>query len=213
MMTKKDRVIKGQWSQEAQITSWGGLGLVERLACSTRLWRDCRELLPERVKTDAGYASLSVAASIIHGLLSGGQGTFAAQGLREDEALQRLLGLEAGVAEEATVWRALGQWAQCGGEAKAGKVQRLQTVRLMNRTERSSMLLEGFMPSFGDGTWLEVEAGSAFEGMKTFDGTSKLMLSALWVGPYLAAQSFAGPGEGEETATHRLIGPVGRSSD
>lgn len=50
--------------------------------------------------------STTVLASMIHGLLSGARGTYAAEPLREDEPLKGLVGLEAGMPEEATVWRA-----------------------------------------------------------------------------------------------------------
>ena len=76
--------------------------------------------LPPRTSTGAGYDSTAVLAAMIHGLLSGARGTFAAEPLREDKALGRLIGLEAGVPEEATVWRALGQWAERGGKQALG---------------------------------------------------------------------------------------------
>ena len=66
-----------------------------------RRWSDGRRLLPSRTRTGAGYDSTAVLAAMIHGLLSGARGTFAAEPLREDKALGRLIGLEAGVPEEA----------------------------------------------------------------------------------------------------------------
>jgi hypothetical protein len=211
MMRKHDRVIKAQWDESEQITAWAGLGLVERLACRTRLWSDCRRFLPARCKSpEAGYDSTSVAASIIHGLLSGSQGTYAAEPLRADEPLRRLLGLEDGAPEEATVYRALGQWADAGGIKAVGCIQRRQVKRLIERTAMPEMMTGGFFPVFGDATWLEVGRETRFEGKKTFDGTSKLMLSTLWVGPYWAGQSFAEQGTDERAATERLIEPVWR---
>lgn len=210
MMSKRGRVIKADWARNEEITAFGGLALVERLAVSTRLWSDCGKLLPARCKREAGYSSLSVAASVIHGLLSGAQGTFAAQSLREDEPLKRLLGLEGGVPEEATVWRALGQWAGLGGEEALSSILHRQALRLIGRTALPWMLVEGFFPIFADGTNLEVESRSGFEGKKTWEGTSKLQWSVVWCGPYAAAQGFAAPGEDEKGTTMRLIAPVWR---
>jgi len=66
----------------------------------------------------------------------------------------------------------------------------------------------GFTPVFVDGTWLEVGRETKFEGMKVFKGEAKLMLSTLWVGPYLAAQCFAAQGQGELTASLALVEPA-----
>ena len=46
--------------------------------------------MPSRTRTGAGYDSTAVAASMIHGLLSGSRGTYAAEPLREDVALRRV---------------------------------------------------------------------------------------------------------------------------
>jgi len=208
MIGKKDRVVKAQWAENEAVTAWGGLALAERLAHRTRLWSDCRKLMPSRTRTGAGYDSTAVAASMIHGLLSGSRGTYAAEPLREDMALRRLVGLESGVPEEATVWRALGQWAEGGGGEALGQIQRRQCRRLIQATPIRAMRHGGFIPVFVDGTWLEVGRRTKFEGAKTFDGATKLMLSTLWVGPYLAGQRFAPEGQGELTASLELIEPV-----
>ena len=208
MIEKKDRVVKARWADEEAITAWGGLALAERLAHRTRLWSDARRELPRRTRTAAGYDSTTVLASMIHGLLSGSRGTYAAEPLREDEALRRLVGLEQGVPEEATVWRALGQWAESGGAEALGRIQRRQCRRLIERTPLGAMRHRGFTPVFLDGTWLEVGRETKFEGAKFFDGATKLMLSTLWVGPYQAAQSFAVEGQSELTASLSLVEAV-----
>ncbi len=208
MIGKKDRVVKAHWAENKEVTAWGGLALAERLAHRTRLWSDCRKMMPSRTRTDAGYDSTAVVSAMIHGLLSGSRGTYAAEPLREDMALRRLVGLEAGVPEEATVWRALGQWAEAGGAEALGRVQRRQCRRLIERTPIQAMRHGGFVPCFVDATWLEVGRRTKFEGAKTFDGATKLMLSTMWLGPYLVGQSFAAEGQGELTASLELIGPV-----
>lgn len=210
MIEKRDRVVKAQWGQNEAVTAWGGLALIEALAHRMRLWSEARRDLPARTRTAAGYDSTTVLASMIHGLLSGARGTYAAEPLREDEALKRVIGLEAGVPEEATVWRALGQWADKDGAAALGRLQRRLCRRLIERTSLASLRADGFTPVFIDGTWLEVGRDSKFEAAKFFDGASKLMLSTLWVGPYLAGQHFAPEGGGEMNASLDLIDPIWR---
>lgn len=206
MMGKRDGVIKGECSENGAMTAFGGLAVAEALACRTRLWSDWRKHGPTRCENGNGYAGEAVAAAIIHGLLSGGQGTAAAEGLRDDAPLRAAVGLEAGVPEEATVWRALGDFS--AAPEKLSEMLRRQSVRMLQTTDRATMLVEGFFAIFGDGTNLEVGGGSKFEGKKTFDGTSKLQWATLWPGPYLAAQSFAPDGGGEAAAVSDLIEPV-----
>jgi len=151
MIVKKDRVAKARWADEKAITAWGGLALAERLAHRTRLWSDCRRLIPARTRTGAGYDSTTVASAMIHGLLSGSRGTYAAEPLRDDEGLRRLVGLEQGVPEEATVWRALGQWAGGRGARAFGRLQRSQCRRLIQSTPMTAMRDRGFGAEHGGG--------------------------------------------------------------
>ncbi len=208
MIGKKDRVVKARWAADSAVTAWGGLALAERLAHRTRLWSEARVRLPARTRTGAGYESSAVLASMIHGLLSGSRGTYAAEPLREDETLARLVGLEQGVPEEATVWRALGQWAENDGVESFGRLQRRQCRGLIGKTPIRAMRFGGFTPVFVDGTWLEVGRRTKFEAVKVFNGAAKLILSTMWVGPYLAAQRFAAKGQGEMTAAMDLVDPV-----
>ena len=206
MVGKREGVIKGECSEKLAMTAFGGLAVAEALACRTRLWSDWRRHGPTRCASGNGYTGETVAAAVIHGLLGGGQGTAAAEGLRDDAPLRMALGLEAGVPEEATVWRALGDFA--AAQDKLSEVLRRQCVRMLGLSDRPAMLVEGFFPIFGDGTNLEVSGGSKFEGKKTFDGTSKLQWATLWTGPYLAAQAFAADGVGEAAAVSDLVEPV-----
>ena len=210
MIEKRDRVVKAQWVENEAVTAWGGLALIEALARRMRLWSEARGEMPRRTRTAAGYESTTVLAAMIHGLLSGARGTYAAEPLREDEALKRLVGLEAGVPEEATVWRALGQWADKDGAAALGRLQRRLCRRLIERTSTAAMRVEGFTPVFIDGTWLEVGRETKFEAAKFFDGAAKLMLSSVWIGPYLTGQHFAPEGGGEMNASLDLINPIWR---
>ena len=115
MLRNKARVVKARWAEKEEVASWGGLALVGRLAHRTRLWSDCRKLMPSRTRTDAGYDSTAVVSAMIHGLLSGSRGTYAAEPLREDRALRRLVGLAAGVPDAPPVVRAWGPCAAAAG--------------------------------------------------------------------------------------------------
>ena len=210
LIEKVDGVVDIEFGDDAELTSWGGLGLAERLACRIRLWRECRRRLPSGPKIEGGYHTTTVVAAILYGLLSGAHGTFAAQSLREDEVLKKLLGLRDGVPEEATVGRALKQMHATDGAAALGEVLRIEARRLIEKTALGEMTHEGFVPVFIDGTWLEVGRETRFEGVKYFKDSAKLMGSSLWIGPYLAGWSFAAPGEDERRASMRLLAPAWR---
>lgn len=208
---KQDGVIEIEFVDAPQMTAWGGLALAERLACRTRLWSDCRKRLPARSAHGGGYHTTTVVAALMHGLLSGAQGTWAAEALREDAAACQAAGFGAfSVPEEATVWRALGQLDAAGGQAALGEVIADNARRLLAATPRRELLHEGFLAAFLDATWLEVGPDTQYEGTKLFDGVRKLMWSVLWAGPFVAGQSFAGEGEGERAASLRLIEPAWR---
>lgn len=206
---KQDRVIEIEFVDAPQMTAWGGLALAERLACRTRLWSNCRKRLPERSAHAGGYHSTTVVAALMHGLLSGAQGTWAAEALREDAEACQAAGFGTfSVPEEATIWRALGQLDAVGGQTALGEVMADNARRLLEATPRRELLYEGFLPGFVDGTWLEVGENTQYEGTKFFDGTRKLMWSVAWAGPFVAGQGFAGEGEDERAASLRLVGPA-----
>jgi hypothetical protein len=197
----KVKSIKVEFSDE-EVTSFGGLALTERLALRAGLWRRLEQRLPER----QGYSWFTILKSTIAGLLSGSRGTYAAQDLREDEALLSLLGLE-GAPEEATVWRSL---EGLGGEALRGALSetlREWTRELLQRAPRRALLRDGFLPVFGDGTLLE--GSRRREGTKYLEGKGEgLMWTTLFAGPFLAAQHLARPGEGEQSSLRALLPEV-----
>jgi hypothetical protein len=206
---KVDRVVDIEFVDAPQMTAWGGLSLAERLACRTRLWSRCRKLLPQRTATAGGYHTTTVVAALMHGLLSGARGTWAAEALRKDAAACRAAGFGTfSVPEEATVWRTLGQMDAAGGQAALGAVMAENARRLIEATPRNQLLYEGFFPAFVDGTWIEVGGQTRYEGTKAFDGERKLMWSVAWAGPYVAAQGFALPGQGERERSLELVGPA-----
>ena len=89
LQQKTTRAIKIEYANEP-VTSFAGLILAERLAQRLRLWKTLEGLLPARPEKWP-----DIAKSVMLGLLNGAQGTVAAQNLREDEALLRMLELEA----------------------------------------------------------------------------------------------------------------------
>jgi len=196
---KAAHTIKIDFSPE-NITAFGGLALCERLASRLGLWKTLGGALPRR---QGRYDWPSIVKSIVNGLLSGSRGTWAAEELREDKALQGLLGL-AGAPEEATVWRALqglGQLADSGG---LGRIHNVWARRILGRAARHDLLLDGFVPVFGDGTLLE--GSRRREGTKYIeDKGAGLLWNTIYVGPLLAAQRLAREGEGEQTCVRALL--------
>lgn len=118
IVTKKEATIKAQVDKRLQVTSWGGLALADQLARRTRLWPKVAETLPERVKGQ-GYSTQAVVSSLVYGLLQGGRGFRAAELLRNDRVARRMLGLNAGIPEEATVYRAMCDLADLPYRAEA----------------------------------------------------------------------------------------------
>lgn len=201
---KRPGTIKIEFADEA-VTSLGGLVLAEKAGARLGLWTALESLLPAR---RGAYDWSTVVKSLAMGLLGGGQGTWAAQGLRQDEALLGLLSLE-GAPEEATVWRALGGLGSLEPERSLDMVQTLVARRLLGRLSRPGLMVEGFVPVFADGTLLEGSA--AREGTKRLGEKGRgLVWSAVFVGPALCAQRLAGEGEGEHTCVRELLARVRR---
>ncbi len=198
---EKVKAIKIDFADEA-VTAFGGLALAERLALRAGLWRRLEQQLPER----RGYSWLTILKSVIVGLLSGSRATYAAEELRQDEALIALLGLE-DVPEEVTVWRSL---AELGGDRlRQALAQTLRewTVEVLNRAPRRALLRDGFLPLFGDGTLLEGSARR--EGTKFIkDKGEGLIWTTIFAGPLLAAQQLADEGEGEQSGLRELLPQV-----
>ena len=199
---KSRHTIKVEFSEE-KVTSFGGLVLVERLASRLGLWRKAERALPER---EGVYDWRTILKSVVAGLLSGAQGTYAAEEVREDRALLSLLGLK-GAPEEATVWRVQ---RELGMLQKSGKLPRLQsdwTLQILRHVQRRDLLFHNFFPLFGDGTLLEGSARR--EGTKYIPEKGEgLLWCTVFAGPLLAAQEVAGEGEGEETCVRRMLEPV-----
>lgn len=202
LQQKTIHTIKVEYEADA-VTSFGGLALAERMGQRLRLWSSLSGHLPKR---RGDYSWLEVVKSVVLGLLSGAQGTFAAQSLREDEALLGLAQLD-GAPEEATVWRSLKKLGKFQSEGKLSKVQALAARRTLEKMRLSDLLLEGFVPIFPDGSLLE--GSERREGTKTIreKGTG-LMWSAVFVGHVLAAQRLAAAGTGEQSDVRAMLRDV-----
>jgi len=194
--------IKLEFADEP-VTAFGGLVLIERLAAHLGLWRTLEGTLPAR-RGHYGWGGLIKA--LVAGLLSGGTGTWAAEEVRQDAPLLGLLSLPE-AAEEVTMWRALKPLARELDELQ--KIQTIWTRRMLARARRPSLLVEGFVPLFGDGTLLE--GSRRREGTKFIaDKGWGLLWATLWVGPLLAAQRLAPAGEGEISSVREMLRSVRR---
>ncbi len=205
LQPKTPHTIKIEFADEP-VTSFGGLVLAERIAARLGLWRTLEGILPQR---RGRFSWLTGIKSMVMGLLSGAQGTWAAQALRQDAALLAMLSLP-GAPEEATAWRMLGPLGELAPNASLGRVHEIAARRVLDKLPRKELLLEGFVPVFADGTLLE--GSGKREGTKYIrEKGSGLMWSTVFVGPVPCAQRLAGPGEGEQTCVRALLGEVDRA--
>ena len=127
--------IKIDFSGE-QTTAFAGLALTERLAARARLWTTLQDRLPER----EGFDWLTIIKSMVGGLLTGAQGTYASQDLREDAALVSLLGLD-GAPEEATVWRATKGLGEMQRSGLLPEVQLRWARSILSKANRRDLLI------------------------------------------------------------------------
>lgn len=201
----KTKGLKLDFAPQESVTAFGGAALVRRLSNKLGVGSLLRRLMPER---RGDYSFHDIVMSGAFGLLTGAQGTFATQVVREDAALLRLIGV-GGAPEEATFWRSLEQM----GEEKALKA--LETVttkaacRAIGASSREALLDHGFLPVFIDGTLLEGSAKR--EGTKYIkEKGSGLMWTAAFVGPYPVLGDLAKEGEGEATAMRTLARRVNK---
>ena len=191
--------IKVKFSEE-NVTSFGGLSLVERLALRLGLWGELDKRLPRR---RGHFRWLPVIKSAVAGLLSDARGTYATEAVRRDEALLDVLGLE-DAPEEATFWRCLEGLGRKQVGAILAKVQGVWTRKILGRATRRDLLHEGFFAVFGDGTLLE--GSDRREGTKYQDGKGSGLLWATWFcGPLVAAQQLVAEGESEQSALREML--------
>lgn len=193
--------IQIKFDESAQVTAFAGLALTEKLARRAGLWG----MLDRAMPTRRGYDWTTVVKSLAMGLLTGSRGTHAAEELRQDPVLQRIVGVEDGVPEEATVWRAMGQLAK---DAQARAALSRETcraaTRLLQEMPLRSLGPEGFVAVFIDGTLLE--GVRSREGTKYIEDKGHgLLWTVGFVGPVPAAAHLCGEGEGETTAARAIV--------
>jgi len=204
MVTRfKQQAIKSfklEFSDEP-VTAWGGYVLAERLAARLGLWNVAAATLPERPRCRHDWPSTIKA--LVAGLLTGSRGTFAAEPVRSDAALLKLMGLS-GAPEEASVWRML---EALGGDEVGEplvEIQQAWTRRVLASARRRDILVDGFMPIFGDGTLLE--GSRRREGTRWQNGKGEgLLWTTIFAGPLVAAQRFCDPGQGETASLMAML--------
>ncbi|MBP7654593.1 transposase [Candidatus Dependentiae bacterium] len=202
LQNKGNKIFKIDF-QDENVTSFGGLALAERLGNRLSLWNYLIQNLQER---KGNYSWLTIIKSVIMGLLSGSFGTYAAEELREDEALKKLLGLKE-IPEEVTVWRALEGLGSEELQKVLADANLLLNKKIFSRIKVSDLLLEGFIPFWGDGSVLE--GSNRREGTKYIEGKGYGVLwTTLFIGPLLFAEQLCKQGDGETTAFKNLFGYV-----
>lgn len=205
LQPKTPHTIKLEFADEP-VTSFGGLVLAERAAARLGLWRTLENILPLR---QGQFSWLSGIKAMVMGLLSGAQGTYATQALRQDESLLSLLSLP-GAPEEVTAWRMLRPLGELPEKNSLDRVQAIVARRTLEKMARPELLLEGFVPLFPDGSLLE--GSPRREGTKYIrEKGSGLIWSAVFVGPVLCAQRLAGEGQGEQSCVRAMIEQVHRA--
>ena len=204
MVTKEKhktvKTIKVKFADE-NVTSFGGLTLVERIGRRLGLWKELEESIPER---KGHYDWMTIIKSAIGGLLSGSQGTYATEDIRRDKTALRVMGLEE-APEEATFWRSLEELGEMVKEL--GQCQRKWARETLGRCRRNDLLQRGYVPVFGDGTLLE--GSERREGSKYIKGKGTgLLWVTLFVGSLPVAQRLTKEGEGEGPALRAMLGEV-----
>ena len=193
--------IRLEFAPESPATAFGGMALTEKLARRAGLWG----MLDSRMPTRRGYDWATIVKSLAVGLMTGPRGTFAAEDVRQDPVLQKLVGLEEGVPEEATVWRSLAQLAQTPRALETlEKETRSASKRLIEAVPQRSLGPEGFASVFIDGTLLE--GSERREGTKVLRDKGKgLLWTVSYVGPVPVCARLCPEGEGEQTAARELL--------
>ena len=193
--------IRLEFAPESPTTAFGGMALTEKLARRAGLWSRLDRLMPTR----RGYDWTTIVKSLAVGLMTGPRGTFAAEDVRQDPVLQKLVGLEEGVPEEATVWRSLAQLAKTPRALEVlEKETRSASKRLIEAVPQRSLGPEGFTSIFVDGTLLE--GSERREGTKVLRDKGKgLLWTVSFVGPVPVCARLCPEGEGEQTAARELL--------
>lgn len=200
MIRKKVHTFKLNFSDE-NTTAFGGLLLEERMSSKLGLWTTLEREFPRR--KGCVYDWLTIVKTMCIGLLSGSRGTCAAEEVRQDHALQKLLCVK-GAPEEATVWRVLEELGGLQDDGIVPGVQAAWTRTILDRARRTDVMSCGFFPVFADGTLLE--GSQKREGTKHIENKGEgLLWSTVFTGSLLAAQRLAKQGEGEQACVREML--------
>ncbi len=198
MKAKKTRSVKLEKHLTAKATAKGGAALLEAVGNRTRLWSECRNLLPLRRDPSQGYPTENVVCALIHGLLCGGRGFSATEPMREDRPLLDMIGLD--LAPSAETVEDVVKYLACegvGGLERILDVMGRQSVRGLQGEKRMTLLsVGGFVPVFGDGSMLETD-GKTKDWIKVYDGKAGQVTEGVFVGPYQVVSDFVREGEDE----------------
>ena len=189
---------------DQQASSFAGLSVVEKFASHFGVWTFAIKKLSDRRGI---YDRLDLLKAAVAGFLSGSRGSLLVDGVRQDDALLRDMG----------IGKLPGEKVFCEDLKRFGSGEVLRAMhrtvaytarRVLKRIEPEDIQINhGFIPLFGDGTLLE---GSRHrEGTKYIkDKGLGLMWGAWMLGPMVVSQHLCADGEGEQSALMNSLDDV-----
>ena len=181
---------------DQQASSFAGLSLVEKFASHFGIWIYAAKKLSVRRGI---YERLDLVKAAVAGFLSGSRGSLLVDGVRQDDALLRDMGIER-LPGEKVFCEDLKRFGSEGVLRAMHRIISYTAYRVLKRVEPEDIQINhGFIPLFGDGTLLE---GSRHrEGTKYVkDKGLGLMWGAWMLGPMVVSQHLCADGEGEQSA-------------
>jgi hypothetical protein len=189
---------------DRQASGFAGLSLVEKLAARLSVWTYAAKKLSERRGI---YGRLDLVKAAVAGFLSGSRGSLLVEGVRQDDALLRDMGIE----------MLPGEKVFCEDLKRFGSGEVLNALhRTVSYTARKVLkrigpedvqVNHGFIPLFGDGSLLE--GSGRREGTKYIKEKGLgLMWGAWMLGPMVASQHLCADGEGEQSALMNSLDDV-----
>lgn len=185
-------------------SSWCGLAMIEKAASKLSIWKCFEKHVPER---RGNYERIDIAKAAIAGFLSGSRGSALLNGVEQDKALLRDMGIAA-LPGEKVFCEDLGRFGK--GETLEGMNKTLSHAaeKVLSKLEPEDLQIgHGFIPAFGDGTLLEGSPnrkGTIYIKEKGMG----LMWGTWMIGPMLVAQHLCAEGEGEKTAMKETRGTM-----
>lgn len=189
---------------DQQASSFAGLSLIEKFATRLSVWTYASKKLSERRGI---YGRLDLVKAAVAGFLSGSRGSLLVDGVRQDDALLRDMGIE----------KLPGEKVFCDDLKRFGSGEVLDAMhrtvaytarKVLKRIEPEDVQVNhGFIPLFGDGSLLE--GSGRREGTKYIKEKGLgLMWGAWMLGPMVASQHLCADGEGEQSALMNSLDDV-----